>query len=88
MHGGDARLAIEKVLEEFAVMQDKYKLLENHSPLLGNDNSYKPVPGYDQGHTLGTGNQEPHRYVPKGKKNSMSRREAVWSFFLLNDSLS
>ncbi|KAJ9086097.1 hypothetical protein DSO57_1007501 [Entomophthora muscae] len=57
----DARLVIGKVLEEFAVIQAKYKLLENHSPLLGNDNSSKLVPGYDPGHNLGTGNQEPHR---------------------------
>ncbi|KAJ9087626.1 hypothetical protein DSO57_1031271 [Entomophthora muscae] len=41
-------------------MQAKYKLLANHSPLLGNDASSKPVPGYDPGHTLGTGEQEPH----------------------------
>ncbi|KAJ9083926.1 hypothetical protein DSO57_1029562, partial [Entomophthora muscae] len=60
VHGGDARLVIGKVLEEFAVMQAKYKLLINHSPLLGNENSSKPVPGYDPGHTLGTGDQEPH----------------------------
>ncbi|KAJ9077621.1 hypothetical protein DSO57_1015048 [Entomophthora muscae] len=52
---------IGKVLEEFAVMQAKYKLLINHSPLLGNDNSSKPVPGYAPGHTLETGNQEPHK---------------------------
>ncbi|KAJ9080353.1 hypothetical protein DSO57_1025874, partial [Entomophthora muscae] len=60
VHGGDARLVIVKVLEEFAVMQAKYKLLTNHSPLLRNDGSSKLVPGYDPGHTLGTGNQEPH----------------------------
>ncbi|KAJ9081053.1 hypothetical protein DSO57_1018674 [Entomophthora muscae] len=47
-------------MEEFALMQAKYKLLTNHSPLLGNDNSSKLVPGYDPGHTLGTGDQEPH----------------------------
>ncbi|KAJ9050187.1 hypothetical protein DSO57_1016688 [Entomophthora muscae] len=41
-------------------MQAKYKLLTNHSPLLGNDNSSKPVPCYNPGHTLGTGNQELH----------------------------
>ncbi|KAJ9051487.1 hypothetical protein DSO57_1004224 [Entomophthora muscae] len=41
-------------------MQAKYKLLTNHLPLLENDNSSKPVPGYDPGHTLGTGDQEPH----------------------------
>ncbi|KAJ9080494.1 hypothetical protein DSO57_1024319 [Entomophthora muscae] len=49
------------MLEEFALMQAKYKLLTNHSPLLGNDNSSKPVPGYDPGQTLETGGQEPHR---------------------------
>ncbi|KAJ9065424.1 hypothetical protein DSO57_1019752 [Entomophthora muscae] len=60
VHGGDARLVIGKVLEEFAVMQAKYKLLINHSPLLRNDDSSKLVPSYDPGHTLGTGDQEPH----------------------------
>ncbi|KAJ9071738.1 hypothetical protein DSO57_1033993 [Entomophthora muscae] len=60
VYGGDARLVIGKVLKEFALIQAKYKLLINHSPLLGNDNSSKPVPGYDPGHTLGTGDQEPH----------------------------
>ncbi|KAJ9051558.1 hypothetical protein DSO57_1003497, partial [Entomophthora muscae] len=48
------------VLEEFALIQAKYNLLTNHSPLLGNKNSSKLVPGYDPGHTLGTGDQEPH----------------------------
>ncbi|KAJ9062480.1 hypothetical protein DSO57_1010269 [Entomophthora muscae] len=60
VYGGDTCLVIGKVLEEFALMQAKYKILINHSPLLGNDNSSKPVPGYDPGHTLGTGDQEPH----------------------------
>ncbi|KAJ9079699.1 hypothetical protein DSO57_1032749 [Entomophthora muscae] len=60
VYGGDAFLVIGKVLEEFALMQAKYKFLTNHSPLLENDNSSKPVPGYDPGHTLGTGDQEPH----------------------------
>ncbi|KAJ9054012.1 hypothetical protein DSO57_1018888 [Entomophthora muscae] len=60
VYGGDACLAIRKVLEEFALMQAKYKLLDNHSSLLWNVNSSKPVPGYDQGHTLGTGDQKPH----------------------------
>ncbi|KAJ9067762.1 hypothetical protein DSO57_1035937 [Entomophthora muscae] len=41
-------------------MQARYKLLAGHLPLLENDNSSKPVPGYDPGHTLGTGDQEPH----------------------------
>ncbi|KAJ9051683.1 hypothetical protein DSO57_1002382 [Entomophthora muscae] len=44
-------------------MQAKYKLLTNHSPLLENDDSSKPVPGYDPGHTLGPGGQEPHTVV-------------------------
>ncbi|KAJ9056917.1 hypothetical protein DSO57_1027678 [Entomophthora muscae] len=57
VYSGDACL----VLEEFALMQAKYKLLTNHSPLLGNDNSSKLVPGYDPGHTLGTGDQDPHK---------------------------
>ncbi|KAJ9073936.1 hypothetical protein DSO57_1011388 [Entomophthora muscae] len=46
LYGGDACLVIGK-------------LLTNHSPLLGNDGSYKPVPGHNPGHTLGTGDQEP-----------------------------
>ncbi|KAJ9055393.1 hypothetical protein DSO57_1004596 [Entomophthora muscae] len=46
------------MLEDFALMQDKYKLLANHSSLLGDDNYSKTVPGYDPGHTLGTGGQE------------------------------
>ncbi|KAJ9072760.1 hypothetical protein DSO57_1023934 [Entomophthora muscae] len=60
VYGGDACLVIGKVLEEVALMQAKYKLLTNHSPLLGNNISSKSVPGYDPGHTLGTGDQEPH----------------------------
>ncbi|KAJ9088022.1 hypothetical protein DSO57_1027215 [Entomophthora muscae] len=61
VYGGDACLVIGKVLEEFTLMQAKYKLLTNHSPLLENDNSSKLVPGYEPGHTLGTGDQEPHK---------------------------
>ncbi|KAJ9073574.1 hypothetical protein DSO57_1014761 [Entomophthora muscae] len=57
MHGGDAHLAMGKVLEEFSLMQAKYKLLASHTPLLGNDSSSKPVPGYDPGHTMETGEQ-------------------------------
>ncbi|KAJ9083146.1 hypothetical protein DSO57_1037614 [Entomophthora muscae] len=60
VHGGDARLVIGKVLEEFALMHAQYQLLASQHPLLVNDNSSKPVPGYDPGHTLGTGDQEPH----------------------------
>ncbi|KAJ9076793.1 hypothetical protein DSO57_1022864 [Entomophthora muscae] len=62
VYGGDACLVIGKVLEEFALMQAKYKLLTNPSPLLENDDSSKPVPGYDPGHTMGTGDPEPHTY--------------------------
>ncbi|KAJ9056787.1 hypothetical protein DSO57_1029507 [Entomophthora muscae] len=51
VHGGDACLA-------------KYKLLANHLSLLGNDDSSKPVPGYDPGHIFGNGDQEPHRNLP------------------------
>ncbi|KAJ9069965.1 hypothetical protein DSO57_1013466 [Entomophthora muscae] len=47
-------------------MQAKYKLLTNHSPLLGNDDSSKLVPGYNPGHTLGTGDQEPHKSPTQG----------------------
>ncbi|KAJ9076213.1 hypothetical protein DSO57_1028437 [Entomophthora muscae] len=64
VYGGDACLVIGKVLEEFALMQAKYKLLTNPSPLLENDDSSKPVPGYDPGHTMGTGDQKPH--TPSG----------------------
>ncbi|KAJ9086134.1 hypothetical protein DSO57_1007249 [Entomophthora muscae] len=64
VYGGYVCLVIGKVLEEFALMQAKYKLLANHSSLLGNDNSSKPVPGYDPGHTLGSGEQEPHTNPP------------------------
>ncbi|KAJ9061561.1 hypothetical protein DSO57_1019339 [Entomophthora muscae] len=64
VYGGDAHLVIGKVLEEFALMQAKYKLITNPSPLLENDNSSKPVPGYNPGHTMGTGDQEPHRWSP------------------------
>ncbi|KAJ9072131.1 hypothetical protein DSO57_1030371 [Entomophthora muscae] len=60
VHGGDSHLVIGKVLEELSVMQDKYKLLAGHLLLLENDNSSKPAPGYDLGHTLETGDQEPH----------------------------
>ncbi|KAJ9084542.1 hypothetical protein DSO57_1023427 [Entomophthora muscae] len=62
VYGGDACLVIGKVLEEFALMQAKYKLLTNHSPLLENDNSSKLIPGYNPGHTLGTGDQKPHTF--------------------------
>ncbi|KAJ9074687.1 hypothetical protein DSO57_1004137 [Entomophthora muscae] len=58
VHGWDARLVMGKVLEEFALMQAQYKLLASQHPLLVNDGSSKPVPGYDPGHTLGTGDQE------------------------------
>ncbi|KAJ9079626.1 hypothetical protein DSO57_1033419 [Entomophthora muscae] len=64
VYGGDTCLVIGKVLEEFALMQAKYKLLINHSPLLENDNFSKLVPGYDPGQTLGTGDQEPHSFHP------------------------
>ncbi|KAJ9053946.1 hypothetical protein DSO57_1019452 [Entomophthora muscae] len=64
VHGGDAYLVIGKVLEEFVVMQTRYKLLEGHLSLLENVNSSKPVPGYDPGHTLGTGVQELHSTCP------------------------
>ncbi|KAJ9058950.1 hypothetical protein DSO57_1007347 [Entomophthora muscae] len=75
VHDGDACLVIGKVLEEFSVMQAKYKLMNNHSPLMGNVNSSKPVPGYDPGHTLGTGDQEPHR---TGLEAGNSRSSQGW----------
>ncbi|KAJ9075875.1 hypothetical protein DSO57_1031537 [Entomophthora muscae] len=44
-------------------MQAKYKKLQaSHLLLLGNDNSFQLVPGYDPGHTMGTGEQEPHTF--------------------------
>ncbi|KAJ9085008.1 hypothetical protein DSO57_1018292 [Entomophthora muscae] len=64
VYSGDACLVIRKVLEEFALMQAKYKLLTNLSPLLDNDNISKPVPGYGPGHTMGTDYQEPHTWEP------------------------
>ncbi|KAJ9090599.1 hypothetical protein DSO57_1000451 [Entomophthora muscae] len=67
VYSGDACLVIGKVLEEFALMQAKYKLLINHSPLLENDNSSKLVPGYNPGHTLGIGDQEPHNTLVVAK---------------------
>ncbi|KAJ9052432.1 hypothetical protein DSO57_1034121 [Entomophthora muscae] len=63
LHEGDACLVIGKVLEEFAVMQAKYKLQPSHMPQLGNVNSLQLVPGFDPGHTMGTGEQEPHNYL-------------------------
>ncbi|KAJ9076191.1 hypothetical protein DSO57_1028594 [Entomophthora muscae] len=56
-------------------MQAKYKLLTNHSSLLENDNSSKPVPGYSPGHTLGTGDQKPHRN-PSLKKSHKEPKQA------------
>ncbi|KAJ9069017.1 hypothetical protein DSO57_1022894 [Entomophthora muscae] len=40
--------------------ETQYKLLASQHPLLVNDDSSKPVSDYDPGHTLGTGDQEPH----------------------------
>ncbi|KAJ9076367.1 hypothetical protein DSO57_1026996 [Entomophthora muscae] len=65
VYGRDACLVIGKVLEEFAFMQAKYKLLTNPSPLLENDDSSKLVPGYNPGHTMRTGDQEPHSHPHK-----------------------
>ncbi|KAJ9067942.1 hypothetical protein DSO57_1033808 [Entomophthora muscae] len=70
VYNGDAHLLIGKVLEEFALMQAKYKLLTNNSLLLENDNSSRLVPGYDPGHTLGTGDQEPHKSSMRGSFSS------------------
>ncbi|KAJ9053490.1 hypothetical protein DSO57_1023756 [Entomophthora muscae] len=69
VYSGDTCLVIGKVLEEFALMQAKYKLLTNPSSLLENDNSSKLVPGYSPGHTMGTGDQEPHNiHLHKGSQ--------------------
>ncbi|KAJ9048600.1 hypothetical protein DSO57_1033396 [Entomophthora muscae] len=75
--GEDVCFVIGKVLEEFALMQAKYKLLINHSPLLGNDDSSNLVPDYDPGHTLGTGEQEPHSYYSEKASNLFNRGEAL-----------
>ncbi|KAJ9060647.1 hypothetical protein DSO57_1028599 [Entomophthora muscae] len=56
-------------------MQAKYKLLTNPSPLLENDNSSKPVPGYNPGHTMGTGDQEPTATLKSGL-----RGHTCWSY--------
>ncbi|KAJ9051724.1 hypothetical protein DSO57_1001990 [Entomophthora muscae] len=37
-------------------------LLASQHPLLRYDNSSKSIPGYDPGHTLGTGDQEPQNH--------------------------
>ncbi|KAJ9082225.1 hypothetical protein DSO57_1006334 [Entomophthora muscae] len=42
-------------------MQAKYKLQPSHTPQLGNKNSFQPVPSFNPGHTMGTGEQEPHK---------------------------
>ncbi|KAJ9074955.1 hypothetical protein DSO57_1001429 [Entomophthora muscae] len=55
-------------------MQAMYKLLANHSPLLGNVNSSKLVPGYDPGHTLWTVDQEPHN---QGGTSDKSYKEVI-----------
>ncbi|KAJ9076905.1 hypothetical protein DSO57_1021879 [Entomophthora muscae] len=60
VYGEDVRLVIGKVLEELALIQSMYTLIASHLPLLGNDNSSKPVPGFDPGHIMGTGEQESH----------------------------
>ncbi|KAJ9069695.1 hypothetical protein DSO57_1015774 [Entomophthora muscae] len=70
VYSEDAHLVIGKVLKEFALMQAKYKLLTNPSPLLENDDSSRPVPGYNPGNTMGTGDQEPH--TPPGNNNNNS----------------
>ncbi|KAJ9065919.1 hypothetical protein DSO57_1014753, partial [Entomophthora muscae] len=66
VYGGDTCLVIGKVLEEFAIMQAKYKLLTHHSLLLENDNSSKPVPGYNPGHILGLVTRNPTRAQCRG----------------------
>ncbi|KAJ9084344.1 hypothetical protein DSO57_1025538 [Entomophthora muscae] len=47
VHGRDTCLVIGKVLEEFAVMQAKYKLQPSHMPQLVNHNPSQVVPGFD-----------------------------------------
>ncbi|KAJ9062049.1 hypothetical protein DSO57_1014900 [Entomophthora muscae] len=41
------------------ISQDVWERLTRHLSLLGNDSSFQPVPGFDPGHTMGTGEQEP-----------------------------
>ncbi|KAJ9090320.1 hypothetical protein DSO57_1003847 [Entomophthora muscae] len=88
VYGGDACLVIERVLEEFTVMQAKYKLWTSHLPLLENDNFSKPVPGYDPGHTLRTGGQDPTaiQKLPLwdlGRANRRSGREGAKLLWLI-----
>ncbi|KAJ9088025.1 hypothetical protein DSO57_1027218 [Entomophthora muscae] len=77
VYGGDAHLVIGKVLKEFALMQAKYKLLTNPSPLLENDDSSKPVPGYDPGNTMGTGDQEPHTLLLASLRGSLRGKGSI-----------
>ncbi|KAJ9074948.1 hypothetical protein DSO57_1001422 [Entomophthora muscae] len=42
-------------------MQAKYKLQASHLSLLGNEKFFQLVPGFDPEHTMGAGEQEPHR---------------------------
>ncbi|KAJ9048891.1 hypothetical protein DSO57_1030054 [Entomophthora muscae] len=67
---------------------------EIHFPLLENDNPFQLVPGYDPGHTLGTGGQEPHNGTKEAQKIfncfaalAMVRKEEVNLFYneLLNN---
>ncbi|KAJ9086911.1 hypothetical protein DSO57_1038677 [Entomophthora muscae] len=66
-------------------MQAKYKLLTNHLPLLENDKSSKPVPGYNPGHTLGTGDQEPHTpLIPTLNLMTTNLTSSMWKITNLN----
>ncbi|KAJ9066396.1 hypothetical protein DSO57_1009926 [Entomophthora muscae] len=84
-------------------MQAKCKLIINPSPLLGNDDSSKVVPGYNPGHTLGTGVQKFHRsledfasslYLEAQTPMSMSAvqfidvQSALFNAVLVNQELS
>ncbi|KAJ9050670.1 hypothetical protein DSO57_1012429 [Entomophthora muscae] len=53
-YGENACMVIKKVLEEFAAIHSKYKLLSKESPHLKNDTPTQLVPGFDPGHTLVT----------------------------------
>ncbi|KAJ9066751.1 hypothetical protein DSO57_1006362, partial [Entomophthora muscae] len=61
VYGGDACLVIEKVLEEFAAMQFKYKTLYKKLPHLENNNPIQLAPGFDPGHVMMSKELEQHR---------------------------
>ncbi|KAJ9068413.1 hypothetical protein DSO57_1028989 [Entomophthora muscae] len=61
VYRGDARLVIEKILEEFAAMQSKYKLSSKKLPHMENDSPIQLAPGFDPGHVMVINELEHHR---------------------------